>query len=100
MGVIRLTSRPRTARGRRAVLGTLFLVAFSVQLMLAGPAGAGALTGGFSPTVINGGADLNGDGVVSGRDDANEFYGATSIIDGKLDCDAWGRPPIRATPAT
>jgi Ca2+-binding RTX toxin-like protein len=90
MGVIRLTSRPRTVRRRIAVLGALFLMAFSAQLMLAGPAGAGSLTGGFSPTVISGGADLNGDGVVSGRDDANEFYGATSIIDGKLDCDAWG----------
>jgi Ca2+-binding RTX toxin-like protein len=90
MGVIRLTSRPRTARRRIAVLGALFLMVFYAMLVLAGPAGAGSLTGGFSPTVINGGADLNGDGVVSGRDDANEFYGSTSIIDGKLDCDAWG----------
>jgi Ca2+-binding RTX toxin-like protein len=90
MGVIRLTSRPRTARGRVAVLGAAFLMAFSAQLVLAGPAGAGALTGGFSPTVISGGADLNGDGVVNGRDDASEFYGDTSIIDGKLDCNTWG----------
>jgi Ca2+-binding RTX toxin-like protein len=90
MGVIRLTSRPRTARRRIAVLGALFVMAFCVQLMLAATAGAGALTGGFSPTVINGGADLNGSGVVNGRDDASEFYGDTSIIDGKLDCDAWG----------
>jgi Ca2+-binding RTX toxin-like protein len=90
MGVIRLTSRPRTTRGRVAVLAALFLMAFSAQLLLAGPAGAGALTGGFSPTVINGGADLNGSGVVNGRDDANEFYVDTSIIDGKLDCDTWG----------
>ena len=90
MGVIRLTSRPRTARGRLALLGALFVMAFSVQLMLAAPAGAGPLTGGFSPTVINGGADLNGSGVVNGRDDASEFYGDTSIIDGKLDCDTWG----------
>jgi len=90
MGVIRLTSRPRTARGRITVLGALFLMVFYAQLVLAAPAGAGALTGGFSPTVISGGADLNGDGAVTGRDDANEFYGSTSIIDGKLDCDAWG----------
>jgi Ca2+-binding RTX toxin-like protein len=90
MGVIRLTSRPRTARRRIAVLGALFLMVFYAQLVLAGPAGAGPLTGGFSPTVINGGADLNGDGVVNGRDDSNMFYGSTSIIDGKLDCDAWG----------
>jgi hypothetical protein len=90
MGVICLTSRPRTARGRVAVLGALFLMVFCAQLVLAATAGAGPLTGGFSPTVINGGADLNGDGAVTGRDDANEFYGSTSIIDGKLDCDAWG----------
>jgi Ca2+-binding RTX toxin-like protein len=63
---------------------------FYAQLVLAGPAGAASLTGGFSPTVINGRADLNGSGVVNGRDDASEFYGDTSIIDGKLDCDAWG----------
>jgi hypothetical protein len=35
MGVIRLTSRPRTARGRVAVLGALFLLVFSAQLVLA-----------------------------------------------------------------
>jgi hypothetical protein len=49
----------------------------------------GAFTGGFSPTIFDGSADLNGDGVVTGRDDANAFYGDTSIIDGHLDCDAW-----------
>jgi Ca2+-binding RTX toxin-like protein len=27
--------------------------------------------------------------VVTGRDDASEFYGDTSIIDGRLDCNAW-----------
>jgi Ca2+-binding RTX toxin-like protein len=27
--------------------------------------------------------------VVNGRDDSNQFYGETSIIDGALDCDAW-----------
>jgi len=52
-------------------------------------ASAVAFSGGFSPTIIAGGADLNGDGVVSGRDDSNAFFGDTSIIDGKLDCDAW-----------
>jgi Ca2+-binding RTX toxin-like protein len=97
MGVICLTSRPRTARGRVAVLGTLFLMVFYAQLVLAAPAGAGDLTGGFSPTVISGGADLNGSGVVNGRDDANEFYGSTSIIDGKLDCDTWGAFANRGT---
>ncbi|HWL91333.1 MAG TPA: calcium-binding protein, partial [Actinomycetota bacterium] len=50
---------------------------------------ANAFSGTFGPTVIGGGADLNGDGVVNGRDDSNAFYGDTSIIDGHLDCDAW-----------
>jgi len=53
-------------------------------------ASAVAFTGSFSPTIISGGADLNGDGVVNGRDDSNAFFGDTSIIDGHLDCDAWG----------
>jgi Ca2+-binding RTX toxin-like protein len=97
MGVIRFTSRPRTACGRLAILGVLFLMAFYAQLVLAAPASAGALTGGFSPTVISGGADLNGDGAVTGRDDASEFYGATSIIDGKLDCNNWGAQPNDGT---
>jgi hypothetical protein len=61
MGVIRLTSRPRTARGPIAVLGALFAMAFCAQLLLAGPAAAAPYTGGFSPTIFNGMADLNGD---------------------------------------
>jgi hypothetical protein len=89
MGVIRSTSRPRTARRRVAVLGALFLVAFYAQLMLAGPAAAAPYTGGFSPTIFNGMADLNGDNQVTGRDDANAFYGDTHIIDGMLDCNNW-----------
>jgi hypothetical protein len=78
-------------RTRRLVpLGVLFLVLFSVQLLLAAPVGATPYTGGFSPTLFDGGADLNGDAEVTGRDDSNAFYGDTSIIDGMLDCDAWG----------
>jgi hypothetical protein len=50
------------------------------------------LTGGFSPDIIGERADLNGDGVVDGADDSNEFYGETSIINGRLDCNAWGSP--------
>jgi hypothetical protein len=90
MGVIRLTARPRTVRRRVALLGALFLMAFCAQLMLAGPAAAAPYTGGFSPTIFSGMADLNGDNQVTGRDDANAFYGDTHIIDGLLDCDAWG----------
>jgi len=66
------------------------LLALCIALLLAGPAGAGPLTGGFSPTIVGGGADVNGDGTVNGADDANAFYGDTSIINGNLDCDDWG----------
>jgi hypothetical protein len=47
---------------------------------------------GLSPTIFGSLADLNGDGVVNGDDDSNEFYGATSIIDGALDCNNWTGP--------
>lgn len=91
MGVTRLVSRAGTTRHRLAVLGVLSLLAFCAQLMLAVTvADAASFTGGFSPRIIAGGADLNGNNVVNGRDDANAFYGDTHIIDGMLDCDAWG----------
>ena len=48
-----------------------------------------AFSGTFGPTIIGGRADLNGDGVVNGRDDSNAFFGGTAIIDGQLDCDNW-----------
>jgi Ca2+-binding RTX toxin-like protein len=71
-------------------VGLLALLVFCVQLALAGPAAAQPFTGAFSPTIIGERADLNGDGVVNGADDSNAFYGDTSIIDGMLDCNAWG----------
>jgi hypothetical protein len=84
------SSRPGRRTRRFAGLGVLYLSIVTVQLLLAAPAGATAYTGGFSPTIFDGGADLNGDAEVTGRDDANAFYGDTSIIDGHLDCNAWG----------
>jgi hypothetical protein len=48
-----------------------------------------AFDGTFGPTIVGGFADLNGDGVVTGRDDSNDFFGDTDIIDGALDCDGW-----------
>ena len=83
-----LVSRPGPRR--LLVVAFVFSAVFCVALAAAGRADAGSLTGGFSPTIVGGGADVNGDGVVNGTDDANAFYGDTSIIDGKLDCDAWG----------
>jgi hypothetical protein len=67
------------------------LVAFqAIGLVGAQTAAAAVFTGGFSPKIFSGGADLNGDGVVNGRDDSQDFFGDTDIIDGKLDCDTWG----------
>jgi Ca2+-binding RTX toxin-like protein len=83
----------RAARRRAALVGVLSLLVLGVQLVVAAPAGAVPLTGGFSPNIIGERADLNGDGVVNGRDDSNAFYGDTSIIDGRLDCNAWGGVP-------
>ena len=76
----------RTWRRTAFVVASVLVVGF-----LAGvpAASAAAFTGGFSPTIIAGGADLNGDGVVNGRDDSNAFFGDTSIIDGRLDCNGW-----------
>ena len=84
-----LLPRPRTTR-RLVVVAFVLSAVFCVALAAAGRANAGPLTGGFSPTIVGGGADVNGDGVADGSDDANAFYGDTSIINGKLDCDAWG----------
>ncbi len=76
-----------------SVLVATFLVAIPTASAL-------PYSGGLSPTVISGGADLNGDGVVNGRDDSNAFFGDTSIIDGKLDCNAWGNLLINANAGT
>jgi Ca2+-binding RTX toxin-like protein len=89
MSLIRWTTRPGGARRRVGALGALSLMAFVAQLTLAGPAVAAPFTGGFSPTVFDGRADLNGDNESTGRDDSNAFYGDTHIIDGGLDCNNW-----------
>ena len=84
-----VTRQGRRTRSRVAALAGLSVMALLTQLVLTSPASAAPYTGGFSPTIIGQKADLNGDSVVSGRDDANAFYGETHIIDGQLDCDAW-----------
>lgn len=89
MSVIRSTTRPGGVRRRLTALGALSLMVFSVQLVLAGAASATPFTGGVSPTVFDGLADLNGDNEVTGSDDSGAFYGDTAIIDGALDCNAW-----------
>jgi len=65
------------------------LLMYSVFLQ-ASTASAAPFSGGFSPKIVGLKADLNGDATVDGKDDSNAFYGDTSIIDGLLDCDAWG----------
>jgi hypothetical protein len=77
----------RTGHRTAFVVASVLVVGFLAGIPAAS---AVAFTGGLSPTIIAGGADLNGDGVVNGRDDSNEFFGDTSIIDGHLDCDTWG----------
>src|SRR6478672_322465 len=89
MRLIRSTTPAGTASRRVSVLG-VFLLASYVPFALPTTAGAASFSGGFSPTIVTGKADLNGDGAVTGRDDADAFYGDTHIIDGQLDCDAWG----------
>jgi IPT/TIG domain len=77
----------RTGRAAAFVVASALVVGFLAGI----PAvSAAAFSGGFSPTIVAGGADLNGDGAVNGRDDSNAFFGDTSIIDGHLDCDLWG----------
>ena len=89
MGDVHPDTCPRTVQ-RMLFIALVALLALCIQLLFAGPAGAGPLTGGFSPTIVGQGADVDGNGSVGASDDANAFYGDTSIIDGKLDCDAWG----------
>jgi hemolysin type calcium-binding protein len=88
MGETHPATRPAMARGM-TILG-LVVLGICVQLLLASRSEASPYTGGFSPTISGGKADLNGNGVVNGSDDSNAFYGDTDIIDGMLDCDAWG----------
>jgi hypothetical protein len=83
---------------RRTTVGVLIAMAMAVVgLTVSDGASAAPFTGGFSPTIFSGRADLNGDGIVNGRDDANEFYGDTHIIDGFLDCNNWGGTPNAGT---
>jgi hypothetical protein len=89
MSLLRARILGTRARRRLAIFGVLSLTAFAAQLSSAIPAAATPFSGGVSPTIFSGLADLNGDNEVTGRDDANAFYGDTHIIDGGLDCDAW-----------
>ena len=78
---------------RRTTAGVLVAIALAVVgLTVSQQASATPYTGGFSPTIFGGRADLNGDGTVTGRDDANAFFGPSPIIDGGLDCNSWAGP--------
>lgn len=89
MSVIHSTVQLGSVRRRIALLGVFALIAFYAQLSLATSAQAVPFTGTFGPTIIDGLADLNGDNEVTGRDDSNNFFGDTDIIDGALDCNSW-----------
>lgn len=90
--MIRSDVQTGTARRQLTALGVFLLIAFYSHLTSADPAAAAPFTGGVSPTIVDNLADLNGDDVVAGRDDANAFFGDTHIIDGSLDCNAWLLP--------
>jgi Ca2+-binding RTX toxin-like protein len=90
MSAIRSTVQTGTTHRNLAIFGVFVLMAFYAQLTFADSASAAPFSGGVSPTIYTQMADLNGDGVVTGRDDSGAFYGDTAIIDGKLDCNGWG----------
>src|SRR3954470_2918160 len=80
----------RVALAAMAVLATLVVGST--------PASAAGSTGGLSPTVFGGRLDMNGTGAIGGRDDSNAFFGQTDVIDGGIDCDAWGTTANAALP--
>jgi hypothetical protein len=92
---LKLSRTHRRGLRRSVALTSVFSLLFLyLQFLLAIPASADPppFTGGFSPTIFGLAADLNGDDAVTGRDDANTFYGDTHIIDGELDCNNWESP--------
>ena len=100
-----MSPRPAIARGIETRRSAALLCVFSLllmygQILLATPADAAAFSGGLSPTISASKADLNASGIASGRDDANDFYGETDIIDGHLDCDAWDNNGTNGNDAT
>ncbi len=74
---------------RTGVASLLLASVGSVAGFGATPGIAAPFSGLLAPTIFNSRADLNGNGVVNASDDSNAFYGLTSIIDGRLDCNAW-----------
>jgi hypothetical protein len=67
-----------------------FAITVAALALAMGAASAAGFTGGLAPTVIGGRLDVNGTGGVGGRDDATDFFDQTDIIDGAIDCNAWG----------
>ena len=70
------------------VLPLLAIALVALVLFGSGSDSANASDPLLSPTIISGGMDVNGDGVINGKDDSNELLAGTSIIDGDVDCDA------------
>jgi hypothetical protein len=76
---------------RRTAAGVGVAIALVVVgLTVSNQAAAAAFSGTFGPTIYNGLADVDGNGVVNGNDDSNAFFGSTNIINGGVDCNAWG----------
>jgi hypothetical protein len=81
-------TRTCSAKALATVLALTTAAAVSL-LASATPASADNFSGGLSPFALSGLADVNGDFVIDTADDSNAFFGDTSIINGKLDCDNW-----------
>ena len=86
------------SKPHRLIAGLVGLLALAEVLGGAVPASAAGYTGGIAPVLIGGRHDLNGSGGIGGRDDSSAFYGATDVIDGAIDCDAWGPVANAGTP--
>jgi hypothetical protein len=86
----------RSERSTRGILALFLVIGVLAAITITGSgiASAGALGGSgggfFGPRIIDGGVDVNGDGEISITDDSTNFFGATDIVDGLLDCDNWG----------
>lgn len=87
----RHVSVPENPRSARVACAGLAVVLLAGVLTVAGIATAASnLTGYYAPFIGHGGADVNHDGVVNDLDDSAGFFRDTDLIDGHLDCNAWG----------
>src|SRR5918995_1159896 len=96
MRMIHWTTRRGRGRHRLALLGVLSLLAFCAQLALAAPAGAVPYSGGLSPTIFDGMADLNGEIVDAGLGDPTDGADILGNTQTNTNPCGFGNPPDAA----